>query len=263
MKLSIITPVYNDPRVGRALASIRAQRDAGDVEVIVIDGGSNAATQAVLAEHRTDIDVLVSERDAGIYDAMNKGLTRATGDVVGLLNADDVYADDLVLADVRRSFSQPGTDVTYGDVLLVADDGRPVRLWRAGRFSRRRLFWGWMPPHPGFFVRRELYERHGGFRTDLPIAADYEHQLRLFLVHDATPQYVPRVLVRFTVGGQSSGSLRKVLEGNSQVRRAWRLNGLRGGAFAPFLKPLQKLPQYARPIAMRWRQRPYAEPRDP
>lgn len=244
-RLSIVTAVYNDPRVGRALGSIRAQRNVEDVEVIVIDGGSRRETLDVLDEHRDAIDVLVSEPDRGIYDAMNKGVARASGDVVGILNADDRYADDRVLRDVTQAFEDPQTDASYGDVRLVDDGGEVVRHWRAGAFSRAKIYLGWMPPHPGFFVRRALYQRHGGFRLDLPIAADYEHQLRLFLSHDARPTYIPRVLVDFTVGGKSSGSWRKVLDGNLQVREAWRANGLRGGLFAPALKPLQKLPQYA------------------
>ena len=244
MRISVVTPVYNDPRVARALDSILSQREAGDVELVVIDGGSKQETQDVLARYKDRIDILVSERDRGIYDAMNKGVARATGDIVGILNADDRYMDEHVLRDVARAFEDPAVDVSYGDVLLEDDAKRPVRLWRAGRYSRAKLYLGWMPPHPGFFVRKRFYDHHGAFRLDMRIAADYEHQLRLFLKHGARPAYVPRVLVRFAVGGQSSGSWRKVVQGNREVRRAWVSNGLRGGLLVPVLKPAQKAPQY-------------------
>lgn len=246
MRISIVTPVYNDPRIRRALDSIAAQHDAGDVETIVIDGGSSSPTQEILRSRGDDIDVLVSEPDAGIYDAMNKGVARATGDIVGVLNADDAFADSFVLRDVRNAFQDPGVGVTYGDVLLLDAQGSPVRYWRAGSPARWKIYFGWMPPHPGSFVRRQLYERHGPFRLDLPIAADYEHQLRLLLGARIKPHYIPRVLVHFALGGQSSGTWRKVIQGNTEVRRAWRINRLRGGLLAPVLKPAQKLPQYAR-----------------
>lgn len=246
MKLSIVTPVYNDVRVAKALASIRAQEDAGEIEIIVIDGGSGPETQAILREDAARVDVLVSEKDRGIYDAMNKGVARATGDVIGILNADDRYADVHVLRDVRRAFTDRAIDVSYGDVVLVDDHDTPVRHWRAGAYHRWKHWLGWMPPHPGFFVRRDVYARWGAFRLDLPIAADYEHQLRVLVKGGARAAYIPRVLVRFSVGGISSGSWRKIVDGNRQVRRAWRVNQLRGGILVPILKPVQKLDQFVR-----------------
>jgi glycosyltransferase involved in cell wall biosynthesis len=242
--LSIVTPVYNDPRLEHCLESILAQADAPPVELIVVDGESTDETVDVIDSYRDQIDTLVSEPDDGIYDAMNKGIDRASGDVVGILNADDRYNDDSVLRDVFNRLQETGAQACYGDLVYVDEDDSVVRHWESGPYTRRRMYFGWMPPHPTVFLRRELYEQYGTFDTDLDIAADYDLILRLFMRHDIDVAYVNRVLVRMATGGKSNESIGNIVQSNREVYRSWRRNGLRGGAIVPFCKVIRKIPQF-------------------
>ncbi len=246
MKLSIVTPVYNDKRVARALDSILSQQVDAQMELIVIDGGSKDGTLDVLERYRSRLSVLVSERDKGIYDAMNKGVALATGDVVGILNADDRYQDDQALAKVVAAFHDPAVQATYGDCVYVDNDNSIVRYWRSGGYHASKWYLGWMPPHPTFYVRRSLYQQYGSFKTQFPIAADYELMLRLARKHKVPFHYIPSILVRMTVGGESNRSVKNITRANREVFRAWRENGLAFGFFVPFLKVAQKPLQFLR-----------------
>ena len=239
MKISITIPVFNDMRVGRALDSVLSQQREHELELIVVDAGSTDGTLEVLERYRKHISVLVSEPDKGIYDGMNKGIGLATGDVVGILNADDRYSDPLVLRDVMDTFSREDVEACYGDLVYTNEAGEMVRYWKGGDGRRWRL--GWMPPHPTFFVRRRVYERYGAFDLRYPISADYELMLRLMLKHRIEVKYVDRVLVNMAPGGNSGGSISTIAKANFEVARAWGDNGLRGGLLAPVLKPARKM----------------------
>ena len=247
LKISIVTTVYNDVRVARALDSILNQRHDHELELIVIDAGSNDGTLDVLERYRDRLSVLVSEPDQGIYDGMNKGIRRASGDMVGILNADDRYADAYVLRDVAAVFQQrPEMKICYGDLGYVNDRGRMTRYWRSG--ANRSFKWrlGWRPPHPAFFVRRSVYEKYGLFNMDFAIASDYDLQMRLLLKHRVASVHLDRVLVHMAPGGMSNRSISNVLKANWEVSQSWRANRLRGGKLVPFLKPLIKVPQFFR-----------------
>lgn len=247
MKISIVTPVFNEPRVGRALDSVFDQRHDHTLEAIVIDGGSHATTLDVLERYRTRLSVLESEPDGGIYEAMNKGIHRATGDVIGILNADDRYAHADVLGKVADTFERyDDVHVCYGNMVYMDDAGHACRYWRAGANLRYKWYVGWRPPHPTFFVRRQVYETHGLFNLDYRIASDYEMQLRLLFMHRLASIYLDQVLVHMAPGGNSNKSLRNVARANLEVRRAWRRNNLRGGLLVPMLKPISKFPQFLR-----------------
>jgi glycosyltransferase len=197
-----------------------------------------------------------------MYDALNKGFRQASGEVVGVLHADDVYADDRVLAKVVEAFEKTGADSCYGDLeyitaeppggssewseALTLDGWRVVRRWRAGGFRPEAFYWGWMPPHPTFFVRRSIYEKYGMFRLDLGTAADYELMLRFLLKHRISTTYIPDVLVRMRLGGKSTVSLGARLRANEKDRKAWYVNDLRPYPWTIPLKPLRKLPQFLR-----------------
>ena len=239
MKISITIPVFNDMRVGRALDSILSQQHEHELELLVVDAGSTDGTLEVLERYRKRIAVLVSEPDKGIYDGMNKGIGLATGDVVGILNADDRYSDTLVLRDVMDAFRREDVDACYGDLVYTNEDGKMVRYWKGG--DRRNWRLGWMPPHPTFFARRGIYEQYGTFDLRYPISADYELMLRLMLKHRIEVKYLDRVLANMAPGGNSGGSLSTVVKANLEVARAWRNNGLRGGVLAPVLKPTRKI----------------------
>jgi len=246
MEFSIVTPVYNEPRLQHTLDSIFSQSGIETVETIVVDGESTDETTDVIDFYRDRIDVIVQEPDDGVYDAMNKGIERASGDVVGILNADDRYHDETVLRDIRDAIDSADADVAYGDLVYVNEDDDVVRYWHSGDFSPRRYYFGWMPPHPTFFVRRDLYEEYGCFDLDYRVAADYELMLRFLMKHDVSPAYIDRVLVRMALGGQSNESIWNVLRANYEVYRAWRENSIRGGYLAPVLKPARKVTQYVR-----------------
>jgi glycosyltransferase involved in cell wall biosynthesis len=246
MKISIVTPVYNEPRIRQTLESIHSQEDIPELESIVVDGGSTDETTTILNEYADQIDTLISEPDDGTYDAMNKGINRATGDIVGILNADDRYNSSTVLRSVLNGFEQTDADLCYGDLVYVDDNDNVVRYWKSGEYAPRRFYFGWMPPHPTVFVRREVYDTYGTFDLDFPIAADYEFLVRVLLKNELSTTYVDDTLVRMAIGGQSNASVRNIITANLEVYRAWQKHNLRGGFHVPVVKPLRKVPQYLR-----------------
>jgi glycosyltransferase involved in cell wall biosynthesis len=247
LKISIITAVFNrHETVQEALESV-ARQTHGDVEHVVVDGASNDGTLEVLERLRNQIEVLVSEKDAGIYDALNKGIGLASGEVVGFLHADDLFADDRVISRIAAAFTDTSVDAVYGDLVYVSknDTNRVIRYWRAGTFSRRRLSWGWMPPHPTFYVRRSVYQRLGAFDTRHRIAADYDCMLRFLGRGGIVPKYIPEVLVKMRVGGASNRSIANILRKSREDYRALRNNSI-GGLGALAWKNLSKLQQFLR-----------------
>lgn len=244
MKISIITPVYNDPRLRSSLESIQSQEGIAKPEIVVVDGGSSDETVDVIDEFRGIIDVLVREPDDGLYDAMNKGIRHASGEIIGILNADDRYQDKYVLRDVLSRMGDTGAKTCYGDLVYVNDDDEPVRYWDSGAYDPKQMYYGWMPPHPTFFVRREVYDKHGLFDTEYGIAADYDLMLRFLLKHDVSTTYLDRTIVRMALGGKSNSSISNIIKSNWEVAKSWRKHGLTGGPIVCFLKPLRKVPQY-------------------
>jgi len=245
-KISIVTAVYDRAEtIGDAIRSVQSQ-SYEDVEHLIVDGASQDGTLEVVEALRTPAMRVVSEPDDGIYDALNKGLRLAGGDVLGLVHSDDVLADDAVLADVAEAFADPAVDAVYGDLEYVAADApeRVVRYWRAGEYTRARLRRGWMPPHPTLFVRRQVVERHGAYDTSYRIAADYDVVLRWFGA-GIEVRYLPRVLVRMRLGGESNASFGRLLRKSAEDYRALRRSGV-GGAGTLFLKNASKLPQFLR-----------------
>ena len=229
MRISIVTPVLNDTRVARALESILAQRHDHQLELIVVDGGSTDGTQEILEKYRDRIATLISEPDKGIYDAMNKGIRHATGDVVGILNADDRYADVCVIRDVMDAFTDEETDACYGNLIYVNENDDVVSYWNAGTSRARRWFQGRIlppsaPPHPTFFVRRSVYEHYGIFRLDIPTAADTELMVRLIYKHRIGVKYIDCGLVRFAEGGLSSSFDQGKIITNPEIVYIWKLN---------------------------------------
>jgi glycosyltransferase len=200
----------------------------------------------MIERYRAVISCLMTGPDLGIYDAMNKGILAATGDVVGILNADDFYAHGEVLAKVVDVFADKTIDSCYGDLVYVAasDTSRVFRSWRAGPYDVNQFYMGWMPPHPTFFVRRRVYEKYGLFNLDLGSAADYELMLRFLLKHRIKVAYLPEVLVHMRVGGVSNSSVKNRLRANANDRRAWEVNGLKPYPWTLWMKPIRKIPQY-------------------
>lgn len=272
--ISIITPTYNSAvTVADCLKSVASQTYS-PAEHIIIDGASTDNTIDIIrgsrfvtenvesitrtttrTTHSLPITRVISEPDNGIYDAMNKGIALATGNVIGILNADDFYASDDVLATVAQVFEDQTVMSCYGDLEYVREihnhgasgkghDFKVVRYWKSGTFTPRSWYWGWMPPHPTFFVRREMYEKYGRFRLDLGSAADYELMLRLLLKEGIAYRYIPEVLIRMRCGGASNRSITARLKANRMDRRAWMINGLKPLPWTLLCKPMRKILQY-------------------
>ena len=296
--ISIITVARNAAEtIPDCLASVAGQ--SVRPEHVIVDGASTDGTLEIVGGWTGHPVRVFSGPDQGMYDAMNKGVDRVTGDIIGILNADDVYVDGEVLEQVQQAMSDPEVEACYGDLVYVKEEGRrkkeevgtssgisshtsshtssgalseqgisngdaPVdrstetrkyghseatgarvtRYWRAGEGSARLFYWGWMPPHPTFFVRRTVYERYGGFRLDMGSAADYEFMLRVLVKHGVKAEYIPRVLVRMRVGGVSNVSVKNRLRANRMDREAWRVNGLRPYPWTLLCKPLRKVSQW-------------------
>lgn len=248
MKVSVITVCFNAAEhIDSTLRSVVMQ-DHPDIELIVIDGGSTDGTQARIERYREVIAHYVSEPDQGVYDAMNKGLRAATGEVIAFVNAGDLIARRDVVAAMALEFARGDADAIYGDALMVdpQDITRVRRAWMSGPYRRERFRRGWMPPHLGTYIRKDVYDRLGLFRLDLNVSADYELLFRFMYVERIRVRHVSRVLVRFRLGGVSNRSLAHIWRANLQVYQAWKLNGQRMGPWIVLLKPLSKLGQLVR-----------------
>lgn len=245
MKISIITATYNSASTVRDTLECIRQQDHPDIEHILIDGGSKDDTLRIVSAF-PHVSRVVSEKDRGIYDAMNKGIRLATGDVIGILNSDDIYTDPQVLSGIARAFEDAAVMTVYADLQYVqAEDLQHViRTWKSGPFKRKNFYYGWMPPHPTFFVRREVYEKGGLFNLDLRSAADYEMMLRILLKMEMPAYYLPRVIVKMRAGGMSNASLANRIRANKEDRLAWKLNNVRPNFFTLYLKPLRKIHQF-------------------
>ncbi len=247
MKVSIATVCYNSvDTIVDTLQSVLLQ-DYADAEHIVIDGGSTDGTVDIVSKYNGCIAEFVSEPDEGIYDAMNKGARLATGDIIGFLNADDIYADTRVLYDVAATMETTELDAVYGDLVYVRrdDPARVTRYWKAGEYLPGSFRLGWVPPHPTFFCRRKLFEQHGYFNPLYRIAGDFELMLRLIEKNRIRVGYIQRPLVRMRVGGRAN-TIRGMLRGNREILHAFAANGLRPSPGFFLRKPLAKLGQFTR-----------------
>lgn len=246
MRVSIITVAYNSASTIRDTIDSVLSQDYPDLEYIIVDGNSKDETLSIVKEYGNRIDRVISEKDKGIYDAMNKGIALATGEVVGILNSDDFYADAHVISEVVRLFTQAQTDSVYGDLDYVKTipPFEVVRKWRSGSFNALRFYKGWMPPHPSFFIMRSCYLQFGVFNLQFKRAADYELMLRMLLKHGVSSSHLPKVLVKMRVGGASNASIKARLEANKEDRMAWKVNGLKPKWLTLVRKPFSKILQY-------------------
>jgi glycosyltransferase involved in cell wall biosynthesis len=245
MKVSIITATFNSAKtIANALKSVQ-QQSYPHVEHIIIDGKSSDETMQIVHSFR-HIQKKISEKDTGIYDAMNKGIALADGEIIGILNSDDFYPDEYVLQKVVAAFEKHNCDAVYGDLLYVDENNsnKIKRRWISGGYSQKSFLYGWMPPHPAFFVRKHCYQQLGNFNLNLGSAADYELMLRMMVKHQIKTVYLPEILVHMRSGGVSNKNIQNRLAANKNDRLAWKINGLQPFWFTLFLKPLRKLNQF-------------------
>lgn len=245
--ISVVTATWNCADTIRDCLDSVASQTYPHIQHVVIDGASNDGTVDVLRLNQHQLAAFVTEPDKGIYDALNKGIAHASGDIVGFLHADDVYADADVLARVATAFEDPAVQAVYGDLQYVqkADTNKVVRYWQSAPFSPPMLANGWMPPHPTLYIRREWYQRIGGFDTRYRIAADYFSILQLFSHPDFNTVYLPQVLVKMRVGGESNRSLKNIIRKSREDMDALRRVGV-GGYITLLRKNLCKLKQFIR-----------------
>lgn len=241
MKISIVTVAYNSAATIRDTIESVMRQTHSDIEYIIVDGASKDGTMAIVEEYRDRIAKIVSEPDKGLYDAMNKGIAMATGDVIGILNSDDFLETDHALATVARTFeTSPEAQLAFGDIVFVGSDDLTTvtRYYSAAHFSPWKLRFGWMPPHPGTYVRREAYAQVGEYSTQYRISADYEMFVRLLLVKKMQWARIDDVLVRMRAGGVSTAGLRSSIRLNAEIVQACRRNGV----YTNMAMVLSKLP---------------------
>jgi glycosyltransferase involved in cell wall biosynthesis len=245
-KVTIITVCFNSATTIETTLRSVIDQNYNNIEYIIVDGGSTDKTLQIIEKYRSAISRLISEKDDGIYFAINKGIALATGDIIGILHADDFYTDNNIITKVVKAFDKNNTDTVYGDLQYVERENtnKVKRNWKSGKYSRGLFFKGWMPPHPAFFVRKKCYEKYGMFNTVLKSAADYEMMLRLLHKYECSTFYIPEVLVKMRVGGKSNVSIINRVKANREDKKAWLLNGLKPGLFTLIRKPLSKLKQF-------------------
>jgi glycosyltransferase len=246
--ISVITITYNSAKTIRDTIESVQNQSYKDVEYIIVDGKSTDTTCDIIREYGDFTKNLKSEKDKGLYDALNKGIQRATGDVVGFLHSDDIFASVDTLKLIAEAFIRFKVDAVYGDLVYVdqADTSKIVRFWRSGKFHRRKALTGWMPPHPTFYAKRKVYTDYGGFNTTFKIAADYESILRFLVRFRISTFYIPLVLIRMRVGGESNKSLKNMIRKSWEDIRAMNINGV--FFIAPlFCKNASKFKQFMPP----------------
>lgn len=244
MKFSIITATYNSQStILDTLKSVATQTYA-NIEHIIIDGKSTDNTLSIIKENSEKISKIISESDNGIYDALNKGIKNATGDIICFLHADDIYADNTIIEKTAKLFSEKQTDSIYGDLQYVTkeDTNKIIRYWKSGEFSFSKLKKGWMPPHPTFFVKKEIYNKFGTFDTNFRISADYDIILRLLGKHKISAAYLPEVMVKMRIGGESNKSFINIIKKMKEDVKVLKKNKL-GNWHTVLLKNIIKIPQ--------------------
>ncbi|WP_374948778.1 glycosyltransferase family 2 protein [Mucilaginibacter sp.] len=244
LKISVITVCFNArATITACVESVIAQTHP-NIEYIIVDGVSTDGTLDIINSFGNKVTKLISEPDRGIYDAINKGLAIATGDVIGTLNADDRYADFYVLSKVAGAFTEPATDILYGDLDYVDHNNKVKRLWRSGNFKPGMFNRGWMPPHPTFYCRKQLFDRLGGYSLNYGTAADYELMVRFIHRNNINAYYLQHVMVKMMMGGVSNRSLLNRGKALYNDFRAMYNNHVIFPPLALILKPLRKLKQF-------------------
>lgn len=245
MKVSLITITYNsEATLEDTIRSVTGQ-SYPDIEYIIVDGGSTDRTLSIVDAYRSRISGFVSEKDHGLYDALNKGIAMASGELIGIIHSDDFYTDNTVIEKMVQTILQTGADAAYADLYYVDknDTNLIFRKWKSGHYKHGMFLRGWMPPHPTFFAKKSCYEQFGSFNLGLVSAADYELMLRFIHKHRIKLAYLPEFIIKMRVGGKSNVSLKNRIRANREDRKAWKINGLKPNPLTLYMKPLRKIIQ--------------------
>lgn len=244
MTISILTVCFQSAATLEMTIQSVLNQDYPHIEYIVVDGASKDGTVDILKKYADRIRY-ISEPDRGIYDAMNKGLALATGDIIGVIGADDFYPSRDVLSTVAQTFEQNEIDAVFGDVQFVNPENiqTVVRYWKESDYHRDKWLQGWMPPHTTFYLKKSVYDQYGPYRTDFTCSADYELMLRILFKNHVSAKYIPKVLMTMRNGGTSTASWKHRWVANQEDRKAWKINQLRPRWYTLWWKPLSKIKQ--------------------
>lgn len=248
LKISIITATFNSAATIESSIQSVIQQDYPNKEIIIIDGGSTDETLSILSKYKSHISTLISEKDKGIYDALNKGIAAASGDIIAILHSDDFYINNEILSKVAHAFDKQQCDSVYGNLYYVdkQDTNRIVRKWISGKYKHGKFTHGWMPPHPAFFAKKSCYDKFGAFNLILSSSADYELMLRFLHKHKISTFYLNEFIVKMRVGGQSNVTWKNRIKANREDKQAWLLNQLKPSFHTFAFKPLRKIVQFIR-----------------
>ncbi|GAB4222761.1 MAG: glycosyltransferase family 2 protein [Francisella sp.] len=246
MKVSIITVVYNNKKTIKDAIESVLDQSYKNIEYIIVDGASNDGTVDIIKSYGSKITKFISEPDRGLYDAMNKGVKLATGDIIGILNSDDLYNSNDILEVVVNEFKCKDIDCLYGDLEYVDANNvnKVIRYWKSKDYTAGLFKKGWHPAHPTFFVKRECYEKYGIFNLNFKLSADYEIMLRFLEKYKLKSSYIPKTFVKMRVGGESNRSLSNIIKANLECYKAWKTNDLYINPIYFTLKPLSKFLQF-------------------
>lgn len=239
MKISLITVCYNSAKTIRDTIQSILEQDYSNIEYIIVDGASNDGTLSIIQEYKNQISKVISEPDNGIYDAMNKGIQLATGDIIGILNSDDFFEYSSVITDIVNQFkSNPESSLVFGDVVFVEPSNikEPIRYYNSRKFKPWKLRFGWMPPHPASFIKRSVYNQIGSYSLNYKIASDYEFFVRMLLVNKFPYSRINKVLVRMRAGGISTSGFKNSFLLNTEIVKACKNNGIYTNLFLILLK---------------------------
>ena len=248
MKISIITVSFNSAKtIEKTLESVKNQSYT-DIEHIIIDGLSNDNTISIVKTFN-HVSKVIIEKDYGIYDAINKGIKLATGDIIGILNSDDVFYDNEVVTNISNTFKlNKNLDSIIGDIIFINNNERIHRKYSASNWKPKKFTWGMMPPHPSFYCKKSIFDKFGFYRIDFKIAADYELMMRFLLVNKITYMYIPMVFVKMSLGGASTKNLYSKLLINKEVLNACKINNINTNSFKIYTKYFFKIIDFIYPL---------------
>ncbi len=244
MKVSIITPSFNSAETLEDTIKSVLTQNYSEIEYILIDGGSTDETLEIISRYENKISKFISEKDTGIYNAMNKGLALATGDIVGILNSDDIYSSEEVILTIVKEIQEKRVDCVWGDLVYVNKENKVIRRWQSSEYENGAFQKGWHPPHPTFFVKKDIYKKYRMFNESLSIAADYELMLRFLEKYKIKSSYISQELVKMRIGGKSNKNILNIARANYECYKAWRINKLRVNPLNLLMKPISKVKQY-------------------
>lgn len=246
MKVTIITVTFNSEKhLEQCINSVLSQ-DYAPIEYLVVDGNSSDGTLEIIKKYEHRISRWISEPDKGMFDALNKAMQMATGDIIGVLHSDDVFAGNGVVGAVVKAFKANKVDAVYGDLNYVyaEDISKIYRNWKGKIFHRRLFHKGWMPAHPAFYFKKELLEKYGNYKIEFKSAADYELMTRYLYKHRVPAIYIPELMILMRRGGMSNSNIKKRIQANRNDYLAMKANGIPMPLLVSIVKPLSKLPQY-------------------